>query len=774
MRSGCWCRIAASTRSRLVMPASTGRRSGAASRRRASDGAAGVVAVPVGADGSAYSCVTGAPPTITFTRPAQPRLARARRRSRASTIIVVVSSAEMADHVGARARRLDELAGRHVHAEIDPRRTRRRGASWPPGSCRCRAGRPTPCRWRFVPPRSAWSASAGSSTSIAAFIARAATSSSGTKNSPASNSRPASSMAAISPSSSRAPRPADAAREPVVHQARGAGGVAVEHALRRRRSRSAVSAMMLRPDRRCRQRGNARGGACLRWLPVEVHRDAQREERQAGPGLRRALHQRHRDEPRRHRDEEQRRRSGRAARGDEPLGVRVPAPEHEHAGGRQAEEDPVGEHDVGDQVLERAPEQDQDDRPQRLRDDRERRRVEARVDFGHPLEEEPVVGHREVDARRRQRVDADDAERRDEDGERDGRAARRCRARATRRRPPRAGDAAISCGRQQEHVGHVHQEVDQRDGRGADDHRERERAARVLDLGRRVGGVLPAARGPQHADHRGREPAAQPAGDVAERRARTSWCGWTRTTNPTRDQRGDAGDLQDREDVREDRAGLDAEHVDRRQQQQAGDGHELGAGRAERHEVAEVGGEGDAQRAEAARVADEEIRPAEQEADQAAVRLGEVDVLAARARHERRQFREGERAGHAPSGRRPARPPMISHGEGRARAISDGVRKMPDPIVPPIAIIVMSNRVRLRRSSAMVADKLSHSATGTPGLCRCGRCRLRVRAPMAPMSIGLLPPTSARIPLAVLGPWPLVRPGQDAAAVPRSKPRRRG
>ena len=45
--------------------------------------------------------------------------------------------------------------------------------------------------------------------------------------------------------------------------------------------------------------------------------------------------------------------------------------------------------------------------------------------------------------------------------------------------------------------------------------------------------------------------------------------------------------------------------------------------------------------------------------------------------------------------------PRISEGEGSAPAISDGVRKIPDPIVPPIAIIVMSKSVRLRRSSAM-------------------------------------------------------------------------
>ena len=46
---------------------------------------------------------------------------------------------------------------------------------------------------------------------------------------------------------------------------------------------------------------------------------------------------------------------------------------------------------------------------------------------------------------------------------------------------------------------------------------------------------------------------------------------------------------------------------------------------------------------------------------------------------------------------------MISQGDGRAPAINDGVRKMPDPIVPPMAIMVMSNKVRLRRSSDMVA-----------------------------------------------------------------------
>ena len=70
--------------------------------------------------------------------------------------------------------------------------------------------------------------------------------------------------------------------------------------------------------------------------------------------------------------------------------------------------------------------------------------------------------------------------------------------------------------------------------------------------------------------------------------------------------------------------------VDVGQQQQTGDGHRLRADRAERHEEPEVGGEGDAEGAQPAGVDHEEVRPAEQEADQAAVGLGQVDVFAAR------------------------------------------------------------------------------------------------------------------------------------------------
>ncbi len=43
----------------------------------------------------------------------------------------------------------------------------------------------------------------------------------------------------------------------------------------------------------------------------------------------------------------------------------------------------------------------------------------------------------------------------------------------------------------------------------------------------------------------------------------------------------------------------------------------------------------------------------------------------------------------------------ISQGEPTSRAMVAGVRKMPDPMLPPMAIIVMSNSVRLRLNSAM-------------------------------------------------------------------------
>ena len=62
--------------------------------------------------------------------------------------------------------------------------------------------------------------------------------------------------------------------------------------------------------------------------------------------------------------------------------------------------------------------------------------------------------------------------------------------------------------------------------------------------------------------------------------------------------------------------------------------------RAERNEVAEIGRESDAQGAEAAGVDHQEVGPAEQETDEAAVGLGEVDVLAAGPRHQGRKFRE--------------------------------------------------------------------------------------------------------------------------------------
>jgi hypothetical protein len=44
---------------------------------------------------------------------------------------------------------------------------------------------------------------------------------------------------------------------------------------------------------------------------------------------------------------------------------------------------------------------------------------------------------------------------------------------------------------------------------------------------------------------------------------------------------------------------------------------------------------------------------------------------------------------------------MIHEGEGSVCATRAGVRNIPEPIVDPIAIIVMSNRDRSRFSSAI-------------------------------------------------------------------------
>ena len=88
----------------------------------------------------------------------------------------------------------------------------------------------------------------------------------------------------------------------------------------------------------------------------------------------------------------------------------------------QAEEDEVDRDHVAEDLLVRARQRD-DDGHDPLQGDRHDRHPGSLADPGHGAKEEPVVGHRVVDARRREHALAEEAERRNRDAEGDERRA---------------------------------------------------------------------------------------------------------------------------------------------------------------------------------------------------------------------------------------------------------------------------------------------------------------------------------------------------------------
>ena len=210
------------------------------------------------------------------------------------------------------------------------------------------------------------------------------------------------------------------------------------------------------------------------------------------------------------------------------------------------------------------------------------------------------------------------------------------------------------------------------------------------------------------------------------------------------DQRRDARDLQHGEDVREDRTGFHAEHVDRCQQQEARDGHGFRAGLAQRHEESEVGGEGHAEGAQPARVDHEEVGPAEQEADQAAVGLGQVDVFAPGARHERGEFGECQRARH---GHEAADHPHRHDQPGGRQGVRDQRRREEDAGADGAPD---GNHRHVEQGQA--PTQLGH---GGMSLHQSPQC-------LAPID-RVMPLTRRSFLLACVAPWPLVGRGEARA-----------
>lgn len=74
-------------------------------------------------------------------------------------------------------------------------------------------------------------------------------------------------------------------------------------------------------------------------------------------------------------------------------------PKNENGYGHQTKKDPVGKHDIGDDIFESPPEEQQKNRPGRLQQDGIHRGSEPGVDFGEAFEKYPVIGHGIIKAR---------------------------------------------------------------------------------------------------------------------------------------------------------------------------------------------------------------------------------------------------------------------------------------------------------------------------------------------------------------------------------------
>ncbi len=137
--------------------------------------------------------------------------------------------------------------------------------------------------------------------------------------------------------------------------------------------------------------------SCSMCLPQVIHRHTQRQKADARPCLLRLADEGVDDKPEGD-DNKEERRPGISGSAVGTHGVRLSGAENEHTGSGQSEEYPVSEHHVGDQILERSPEQDQHDRPERLDDDRKCGCLITGMKPRHPSEEQPILRHGVVDA----------------------------------------------------------------------------------------------------------------------------------------------------------------------------------------------------------------------------------------------------------------------------------------------------------------------------------------------------------------------------------------
>ena len=312
-----------------------------------------------------------------------------------------------------------------------------------------------------------------------------------------------------------------------------------------------------------------------------------------------------------------------------------------------------------------------------------------RADLGDAAEEQPVLGHREIDARRGQHALAEEAERRDGDADARSRSRRFRRARAASRRSPASSMPASPAGR-------AHGRRRRRRRCRAGSRRPRRTAGRAR--GRAADRASRRRRSSRSASrHKRTSPASSP------RRSRRSvdgdcealagGCGCEPGDQQADEhQRGDRQDLQHHQPALDVASRAHAEAIDQRSAARATATATALSGNAELDEIAEIAREGDRDRGHSARLDDQQQRPAVEEGRHRARRrradrhIGRRPPAAARpARHRRTRRRA-----------RPAPPssqtPTISRGVPTCRATSAGLTKMPEPMIPPMTSMVASNR----------------------------------------------------------------------------------
>jgi hypothetical protein len=340
------------------------------------------------------------------------------------------------------------------------------------------------------------------------------------------------------------------------------------------------------------------------------------------------------------------------------------APQHEDAGSGQAEEQPVAEDDIGEQLVVGLREQ-QDERHRRLQTQGKARRAEAWVELRRATQKQAVLGHGVIEPRAGHGDDSEKAEAGD-DGERSDEA-----------RPDLAGERPRDVGgeggrsgdlgrRQDPQVDPVEPDVDDDDQRDAEDVGLRQGLSRVADLGRQTAAVLPAAVSEEHRHERGEEGGERDGRggrQVIGRRRR-------RLLDQHQDSdRRDAAEFENHQAVVGALAGPHSAHVDLGQDDDHRRGERQFAAVAEPHEGAvDVAGERGSHCGNAAGVDDEEQREAVEEAGERPPGARQVDVLAADDRQPRAELGVDEAADHR---QRPAGEPDEQHPLGRRQDARD-------------------------------------------------------------------------------------------------------